>query len=240
MEHSCRCASDRLLQSVRELATDMAVNQRYTEVIAADWRDRAYYEEAEDPEWLAIFWGIGSRFRERFETLNLASVMELGCGHGRHAAQFIDCAGSVTLIDVNDTNIEFCRRRFCEHNKVEYVVNDGSSFSGIGDNRFTSMFSYDSLVHFEFEDIISYIKECHRVLAPQGRALLHMSDYSVNPGALYNANPHWRNFMSLEVASHVGQRAGFAIVSADRFPWGEPVDGVTAYDCLILFEKKDA
>jgi SAM-dependent methyltransferase len=215
----------------------MKGDSTFTKNIAADWREGPYYAEAEGADWLGIFWDKSSLFKSLFDSLDLQSVLEIACGQGRHAAQFLERAGTLTLLDVNQFNIDFCKERFRSAENVQFVVNDGSTLAPLANEGFTAVYSYDAMVHFEFEDVISYIKEVRRVLKPGGRALLHMSDYTDAPGALYQANPHWRNFMCLEAASHVGQRAGLSVVRAARFPWGGPDQGAAARDCVILFER---
>src|SRR5690606_19763180 len=69
-----------------------------------------YYADAE--RWLGVFWGDGSVFRLWFEDLDLTDTLELACGHGRHSAQIIESVGSLTLVDILESNIDACRARF--------------------------------------------------------------------------------------------------------------------------------
>ena len=113
-----------------------------------------------------------------------------------HVIHYVNIAPSITLVDINKENIEFCKNRFSEFDKIEYIVNDGTHLTGISNGSATAVICYDSMVHFELLDIAIYLKEIYRILSVGGMALLHHSNYCGNPGAEYTKNPHLRNFMA--------------------------------------------
>src|SRR3954447_19686204 len=88
----------------------------YRDHIARDWMHSPYYAEAES--WLDVFWSYEGPFRAYFDQLDLTEVVELACGQGRHAAKVVNHAGSLTLVDVNETNISVCRERFSGQKNV--------------------------------------------------------------------------------------------------------------------------
>jgi ubiquinone/menaquinone biosynthesis C-methylase UbiE len=205
----------------------------FTDRIKQDWAAAAYYDIAESESW--PFWADGPPFERMFRTLDLTNVIELGCGHGRHAARIRDSAGfgRITLVDVNQSNIAFCRRRFAGDSRFVFLVNSGSDLATLPSGRFSSLFCYDSMVHFECDDVLSYLTETFRVLQPGALALLHHSNYDQKPGADYCDNPHWRNFMSASLLAHTAMRRGFRIVEQQLVDWG----GVSALDCVTLLLK---
>src|SRR5690242_16686922 len=103
------------------------------ELVARDWRHSPYYEKYDNPAGLIGFWGEKSEFRKSFEKLDLTSVIELACGHGRHAAQIVDRCGQLILMDVNAACIEFCRTRIKTHAHVSFHVNSGADFQPVSD-----------------------------------------------------------------------------------------------------------
>ena len=195
-----------------------------------------YYEKAESTAWLSPFWSPTGLFRPLFDTLDLTNVIDLACGHGRHTAQFVERAGHVTLVDVNQANIDACKLRFASRPNVSFLVNDGRTLRPLPDGQFTSVFSYDAMVHFEAMDVASYVVDIFRVLAPLGRALLHYSVLEDTPHLSFDADRRWRNYGSESFMCYIASRAGFSIIAKHKFPW--PVDSEESpCDGLILLEK---
>jgi len=225
------------------------VDMSLLDEIATDWKDNSYYDRAELSDWLVPFWGADSPFRKLFSQLDITSLVELACGHGRHSAQVIaetefPTPSQMFLLDVNVENVDFCKNRFSSAPFVKVVKNNGYNFSPLQDGSVSAVFCYDAMVHFEYDCVISYIKDALRVLKGGGRGLFHHSNYVNSPGTKYIYNPHGRNFMSRELFSHIAQRVGFHVVDQVVLDWG--TDGnpgdyrVANLDCLSLLEKPQA
>jgi SAM-dependent methyltransferase len=75
--------------------------------IKRDWEAAPYYEVAETSLW--PFWAPAQPFLRMFATLDLNNLVDLACGHGRHAAHIREYYrfGHLTLVDINETNIRF-------------------------------------------------------------------------------------------------------------------------------------
>lgn len=190
-----------------------------------------YFEEAEDL--LEIFWDVNSDFFQLFKQLNLEKVIELGCGRGRHIPNYIKEAGEITLVDILQENIDFCRERFFNETKVKYYRNTGYDLLELKSNAYTAVYSYDAMVHFELMDIYSYLKDIYRILQQGGRALLHHSNYYENYKADFSNAPGSRNFMSKECFAYLAYRVGFTVVEQKVIDW----NGVKNLDCITLLEK---
>ena len=206
---------------------------RYREEIKRDWAAAPYYDLAEQNLW--PFWSDDRPFLRLFRTLDRSEMVELACGHGRHAAHARDHHpfGRLTLVDVNEQNIAFCRRRFAGDSRFQYLVNSGSDLAALRSAGYSAIFCYDAMVHFEYDDVFAYLAESHRILREGGRALLHHSNYDGSPGTRYSDNPHWRNFMSARLFAHAAMRCGFTVVEQHLLDWA----GVTNLDCVTLLEK---
>lgn len=191
-----------------------------------------YYADAEDHEWLRPFWGTTSPFREAFLKLDLTDTLELACGRGRHSAQVIESIGRLTLVDVNESNLEACKKRFAGKMDVRYILNDGCSLQDVPSESLSSVWSFDAMVHFEATDVIRYIEEVARVLRQGGRALLHYSNND-SPGVNPFEDASWRNYFSQSMMHHFALRNGLSILSSVTIPWG----GRDALDGLILLER---
>ncbi|WP_192243582.1 class I SAM-dependent methyltransferase [Mesorhizobium silamurunense] len=209
------------------------------EAIVDTWRgfgasDYEYFERYEDPELLAWFWAPASRFRKAFERyLDLDDVLEIASGAGRHSAQIVGRCRRLTLIDTSVDATALARKRFSSASHVTVTLSPDGKSLPFEKGRFSSVFSYDSMVHFEPLTVASYIMEVASVLKPRGRAVLHHSNYSENPTGTFKENPDWRNFMPKGFVEHVSSRAGLTIIEQQAFPW----NGNSETDALTVVEK---
>lgn len=191
-----------------------------------------YFKNAENE--LDIFWGEQSTFYKMFKKLELTNVIELGCGRGRHVTKYISSAKKITLVDILQKNIDFCKRRFEMYDNIFYYKNEGYDLSELETNGYTALFTYDAMVHFEMMDIYSYLLDIYRVLKKGGRALFHHSNYSYDYHADFSNAPHSRNFMSKDIFAYLAYRAGFKVIEQCVIDWSD----TPQLDCLTLVEKE--
>lgn len=191
-----------------------------------------YFDSAE--ETLDVFWNKDAYFRKYFDQLDLENVVELACGRGRHVPQYIEKAGHITLVDILEKNIEFCKERFKNFNKLSYYVNNGFDLRQISDESQTSLFSYDAVVHFEMLDIFNYLRETHRILRREGMALFHHSNNTESYKVSFETGKSGRSFMSAQLFAHLCNRAGLEIIEQKVISWGNHKN----LDCITLVRKK--
>ena len=189
-----------------------------------------YFQEAEGS--LDVFWGDDSVFYRMFQELDLTNVIELACGHGRHVQRYIHQAHRITLVDILQKNIDYCRERFHEDSRIHYYKNDGYDLKKLESDRYTALFTYDAMVHFEMLDVWSYLNDIFRVLKQGGRALFHHSNNTSNYKASFGTAVKGRSFMSKEAFAYLAYRAGFEILEQQVINWGIP-----SLDCITLVEK---
>ena len=193
----------------------------------------SYFEIAESEGAMEFFWSRQSICYKLFKKLDLYNIVELACGRGRHVQQYISNAEHITLVDILEKNIEICKHRFIDEDKVSYVVNNGYDLQGLPDSQYTALFTYDSMVHFELLDIANYLKEAYRILKPGGRALFHHSNNGSDYKASYDRATESRSFMSKEIFAYLAYRAGFEIEKQEIVDWVKP-----EMDCLTLVVKR--
>ena len=222
-------------KSAAPIAAPPAV-EKFRSALAQAHVQADYYSHAETPDWIRPIWGHGSPFLSLFRELDLSDVVELACGYGRHAAQYAHRAGHVTLIDINEDSIAACRERFKGRDQISFLTNNGCDLSQLESGRYSALFCYDAMVHFEATDVIAYIYEAARILRPGGKALLHYSNFQGAPEGSYADGPHWRSFFSETMFRHFASRAGLRIIQSDVLAW--PLGSRTAdLDALTLVEK---
>ena len=192
-----------------------------------------WYKEAEKKESVKVFWEDSTPFYQYFKELDLRNVIELACGRGRHVPYYLNLAGQITLVDILEENIEFCKERFKEEKNIIYYRNNGYNFEELLSNCYTSVFSYDSMVHFELLDIYEYLKDIYRVLQKGGKALLHHSNYDADYKADFAHAPHARCFMNKNIFAYLAVRAGFRVLDQKIIDWYDKSN----LDCISLLEK---
>lgn len=212
-----------------------------TEKIGSAWDKeesevaKDYYRDAENN--LPIFWSEDSVFYEHFKQLDSSYIVELACGHGRHVSQYLPSAKEVILVDINQSNIDFCKSRFASEDNIQYLVTSGCDFAGIESNSQTAVFTYDAMVHFELLDVLGYLKDANRILKMGGKILFHHSNIDFYPELSGTQKPLWRNFMSADIFVYLATRLGFQVISQHVLSFGRGKNFYPNTDCLSLCEK---
>lgn len=178
-----------------------------------------YFEEAESDGSLKTFWSDDSEFYEMFKNLNLENIIELAVGRGRHVQKYEKNASNITLVDILEKNINYCKNRFKDKTNISYYKNNGFNLEELASDTYTSLFTYDAMVHFEMMDINEYLIDIKRVLKQDGFALFHHSNNNDYKASFVNAQGG-RNFMSKELFAHLAYRAGFEVVEQRVIDWG--------------------
>jgi SAM-dependent methyltransferase len=182
-----------------------------------------------DRDWDTLIWPLLTPHR-----VDLSSTMELACGYGRNSRKLLQAgANKLTLVDANAENIEYCRQHIKPLGDVTLVQNNGIDLSNLPNDSFSFVYTFDFMVHFDLELVISYIVEFSRVLKPGGTAFIHHSNYTGAPDSDFRQNPHWRNFMSKSIIRYLGRRNSFEVVEERLIPWGN----IPYLDCLSLLRS---
>jgi SAM-dependent methyltransferase len=198
---------------------------------ARPWAEHPYYDQAErsmDGQWERQIWPL-------IKSCDFEITVDLACGHGRNSEKLRHLARRLVLVDVHAENIEFCKKRFHDAPHVSFARNDGHSLPFLDDGSVTLVYCFDAMVHFDSEVVRSYLGECRRVLRPGGRAFLHHSNYTGNPGGDVYDNPGWRNFMSVELMAHYAVREGLTVLRQQTL---DRMNGVVASDAFTLLESR--
>lgn len=204
------------------------VVQKLAKAVGEDWRDHVYYDRAEpaiQKQWPTLIWPM-------IKDCDFTSVVDLATGHGRNAAKLAEHAEQLTLVDINEENIDYCRKRFESDPRFRYLVNSGADLRGIDDDSVTLLYSFDAMVHFDSDVVRAYLGEFRRILKPGGRGFCHHSNHTDEPCGKYPSVKHARNFMSKNLFEHYAFKEGLRVVKAQTITWDVP-----DLDCLTLFEK---
>jgi SAM-dependent methyltransferase len=170
-----------------------------------------------------------------------STVLEIAPGHGRWTEAICRLAGPVILVDVSQSCIQHCQRKFSRRPKMTYLVNDGQDLSGVADNSVDFAFSFDAFVHMDVGTITAYLAELSRVLVGGGRAVIHHPGraHVMLPlrrvrvrggrlGRLYarlslrrrSGRDGWRSDVSRRLLARIAQACGLRVLLQTQ-RWGE-------------------
>jgi ubiquinone/menaquinone biosynthesis C-methylase UbiE len=172
-----------------------------------DWRDRG--EE----------WTISEEWKHALVSEILrptmpegGTLLEIGPGAGRWTEFLLESAQRVILVDVSARVLDLCRDRFGENESLSYVLGDGSTLPGVGDESVDGVWSFDAFVHIGPLDLASYLSEIERVLRPGGVGVIHHSSR--------RDLKSWRSPMSARLFANLARERGLA-VERQFDSWGD-------------------
>src|ERR1022692_2663727 len=121
-------------------------NNPTTETRAASeavvWENSSYYENAE--QWTWLFWSERNPFLPLFRQLDIEHLLELACGHGRHSehvlSKYGDGVKSLMMMDILQSNVDWCLKRIRGQDKVSVIRNSGTDFRPVEDASLTAIF----------------------------------------------------------------------------------------------------
>jgi SAM-dependent methyltransferase len=144
------------------------------------WND-SHDWAADGDEW-SVAWGgarpqwYGSIYPRVHRFLPVGRILEIAPGHGRWTQFLLPHCSEYFGVDISETCIQACERRFGASTRARFVRNDGQSLGMIPDDYIDFVFSYDSLVHVEIDVIREYIWQTCQKLTRRGVAFLHHSN----------------------------------------------------------------
>jgi len=159
-------------------------------------------------------------------------ILEIGPGGGRWTEFLQRIANRLTVVDISETCIELCRKRFEGYGNMDFYVNDGCSLGFAGDGIFDYVWSFDVFVHIQPEDIEKYLAEFERVLKPGGTAVIHHAGQGSGFGG-------WRSEMTAPMFISLLEKNRLELViQFDQ--WGDdPGFNVKHFrDMITVFRKK--
>jgi hypothetical protein len=184
-------------------------------------------------QWDNVIWPI---IRES----DFTSTLELGCGHGRNADRLRRLAKTIDLVDINESCLSACRRRFgdsLDGCSFRYHKTEGNELKSIADRSITMLYSWDTMVHFDKIVFRDYLREIARTLAFEGRAFLHYSNLGAEqPDSDFAANHGSRSDMSGKLFFEYAQDNGLKIIS-HRLSGTADGWGREDLDCLTLVQR---
>jgi SAM-dependent methyltransferase len=195
-----------------------------------------YYDVAEGE----MAWQWDKLIYPHIEGFDFTSTLEIAPGHGRNSAKLAAHAGHLYLVDVNQTCIDACQKRFGarQGNCVfSYFVTNGDSLPFIEDQSITAVYSFDSMVHFDKTIIKAYLLEFARVMRPGAKGFVHHSNLGESkPNSDWAKNHGNRSDMSATIFSDYCAEVGLT-VETQVFHGLAEGRGIDRLDCVTVFRK---
>lgn len=150
-------------------------------------------------------------------------TVDLAIGYGRNSEKLRHISERVIGVDINEECIAKCAERFKDIDNIELVKTDGTILPGVEDNSVDLMYSFDAMVHFQPEVVEAYVSEFARVLKPGGLGFIHHSNWTQALGGDFQAQPHWRNYMSTTMFAYFVHREGLKMLEQKVIGWDESI-----------------
>jgi len=99
-----------------------------------------------------------------------AKMLEIACGMGRFTEILLNHCETLHSIDIQEVCVNRCLQRFKDNPKFSASITDGMS---LPDKIFTTIVSYDSLVHVDYEILKAYYHQAQERLEPDGYMIIH-------------------------------------------------------------------
>jgi ubiquinone/menaquinone biosynthesis C-methylase UbiE len=137
------------------------------------------WEKINDP-----FWMVPAQemyfLLHRWNELDFKTILDLGCGVGRHSLLFAQRKFKVTALDLSESGLEKLSKSAREKQlSIKTVLADVASLP-FKDASFDAVLAYHSIFHVDSEGMVSAINEVRRVLKPKGEVFLTLISKSTS------------------------------------------------------------
>jgi SAM-dependent methyltransferase len=201
--------------------------------------DGAYHWNEAGEEWSTTWGGseaqwFGSIYPRLHRFLPARRILEIAPGFGRWTRYLVPACEDFVGIDLSDKCTVACQRRFASARHAQFITNDGRSLEAAEDRTFDLIFSFDSLVHAEYDVLAFYIPQIISKLSSTGVAFIHHSNLLTYNGTI--GQPHGRALtVSADAVADLVYRASGTVLTQEIVNWG----GEHLIDCLTLCSHKN-
>jgi hypothetical protein len=213
-----------------------------------DWNketwDHSYNWEHQGDEWSRDWGGpsmqwFGTLLPRIHRFVPTGTILEIAPGYGRWTQFLKDLCQTLVGVDLSESCVDACRRRFARASHAVFHVNDGRSLDVVRDGSVDFAFSFDSLVHADDDVIEGYVAQLARKLSSDGVAFIHHSNLGVYPSLrrldalppiyrrplvklkLIEPTLHHRSpTMTAEKMERFAEQHGLRCISQELVPWG--------------------
>ncbi|MEB3072062.1 class I SAM-dependent methyltransferase [[Mycobacterium] vasticus] len=212
-----------------------------------DWNRQLWYGgykwDAQGEEWSAAWGGsepqwFGSLYPRLHRVLPASSILEIAPGMGRWTKFLLPLCRNYVGVDISLECVRGCQKTFADAHHARFMHKDGYSLSEVEDHSVDLVFSFDTLVHAEFDVLKRLIPQILQKLNERGVAFIHHSNMG-SVGAEFKDAPDfglralsvsYKNIEDLIVQS------GGRVIIQEVIDWGS---GKVPRDCLTMLARGD-
>jgi ubiquinone/menaquinone biosynthesis C-methylase UbiE len=162
-------------------------------------------------------------------------VLEIAPGHGRITRKLLESNINLDILDLSNTCIERCRKRFGDAIS-NYYVGNGSDLKDINSNSKDFIISFDSFVHMHGEVINSYLSEINRVLKLGGYCWIHHSNLNSSNENNFE-NVAGRSNMDINKFKVLAEGHNLKVINQELIKWDAEGNPDWLHDGFSLIKK---
>jgi SAM-dependent methyltransferase len=164
---------------------------------------------------------------------------ELGVGGGRIAGRIVEDVGQLYCFDVSGPMLKRARRLLSGHDHVRYLKLKRLECPAELRGRLDFVYTFDVLVHLDLHAVWRSFLAMHDLLAPGGRALVHVASLATPLGWEKFARQRGFSvsgfyFLCPELVDILAAQAGFTTVEESA---PDPGNEYLSRDYLVVLEK---
>lgn len=159
-------------------------------------------------------------------------ILEIGPGAGRWTQYLLKKSCRLIAVDISETSVHECKRRFHDYPSAKFEVGSGEDLSSIENNSIDAVWSFDVFVHINKQQFNSYIVELARVLKPDGIGLIQHGTTGGESGG-------WRSDVRTSDVNEFLRSSGL-VLERQVQSWnenGRKFEAGLSQDVITLFRK---
>ncbi len=159
-------------------------------------------------------------------------TLEIGPGAGRWTAVLQPRARHLFGVDISETCIDICRRKFGGSSNTTFLKSSGADLNGVPDRSIDALWSFDVFVHINRRDVEAYVREFSRVMRHGAVGVIHHGSGAGTQGG-------WRSDLTTADFTRLLNESGFEIVDQfERWEDNGEVYSVGLYqDVVTVFRR---
>ncbi|MGH7114553.1 MAG: class I SAM-dependent methyltransferase [Stellaceae bacterium] len=111
-----------------------------------------------------------------------AEVLEIGPGAGRWTEALLARAKRLIAVDISETCIELCRRKFAASVNATFLKTSGCELGSVANRSIDALWSFDVFVHINCREAAEYVREFARTMRPGAVGVVHHGSGSGSHG----------------------------------------------------------
>ncbi|WP_084031851.1 class I SAM-dependent methyltransferase [Desulfonatronum lacustre] len=200
-----------------------------------EWGSKENWEKFSGGELWSQGWGgsfaqwYGLIFPRIANFLPCETMLEIAPGYGRWTQYIINYCKNFYAVDISQECVDICSNKW--GNRGKFYKTDGKSLPF--DCEFDFVFSFDSLVHVEYEIIKEYIGKIIKLLKNDGFAFIHHSNLFEYRKKMPSKTHARAPSVSASHIEKLVDKCGGKVVIQEKVNWGTS----ELIDCFSLFTK---